>query len=107
MLKRSSNPTVPKQLVTFSTWRTTEKCIYSVAILVKGDADVGIVGTVGAFSTYGRDHVDLVNNTTLTGQSYFRKSSRVTYEYKLPAAATNQMPQEKSNKKTACGKSVR
>jgi hypothetical protein len=74
--------------------------IYSVAILVKGNAEVGgIVGTVGAFSTYRRDDVDLLNNTTLTGQSYFRNLSRVTFEYKLPAAATNQTPQKKSNKK--------
>jgi hypothetical protein len=29
------------------------------------------VDTVGAFSTYRRNDVDLVNNTTLTGQSYF------------------------------------
>ena len=55
--------------------------------------------TVGAFSTYRRNEVDLVNNTTLTGQSYFGNLPCVTYEYKLPAAATNQTPQEKSNKK--------
>lgn len=57
------------------------------------------MGTVGAFSTCRRNDVDLVNNTTLTGQSCFGNLSRVTYEYKLPAAATNQTPQEKSNKK--------
>jgi hypothetical protein len=56
------------------------------------------VGTTGAFSTYGRDHVDLVNNTTLTGQSYFRQLSRVTYEYKLPEAAMNQTPQKSAMK---------
>jgi hypothetical protein len=102
VLKRSSNPTVPKQLIIFSSLhsgRPTEKCIYSVAILVKDDAEVGTVGTVGAFSTYRRNDVNLVNNTTLTGQSCFGNLSRVTYEYKLPAAATNQTPQEKSNKK--------
>jgi hypothetical protein len=57
------------------------------------------VGTIGAFSTYGMDHVDLVNNTTLTGLCYFRRLWRVTREYKLPAAPTNQTPQEKSVKK--------
>ena len=56
------------------------------------------MGTTGTFSTYGRDHVDLVNNTTLTGQSYFRQLSRVTYEYKLPEVAMNQTPQKSAIK---------
>jgi len=57
------------------------------------------MSAIGTFSTYGIDQVSLVNSATLTGQSYFRKLSYVTAEYKLPADPTNQRSHDKSVKK--------
>lgn len=57
------------------------------------------MSAIGAFSTYGMDHVGLVNSARLTGQSYFRNFFCVTLEYMLPAAPTNEMSYEKSVKK--------
>jgi hypothetical protein len=68
-------------------------------IRVEDDAEVGILSAIGAFSTYGIDFVGLVNGTTLTGQSYFRKLSCVTREYKLPAVPTSYTSYEKPVKK--------
>jgi hypothetical protein len=87
-----------KQLVTFSTFKQP-RSIYSIAILVKGDREVGILAAIGAFLTYGTDNVCLVNSATLAGQSYFRNLSCVTPEYKLPATPTNETSHESSVKK--------
>jgi hypothetical protein len=57
------------------------------------------MSAIRALSTYGIDQVSLVNSATLTGQSYFRKLSYVTPEYKLPADPTNQRSHDKSVKK--------
>jgi hypothetical protein len=68
--------------------------------VVKGDAEVGMVNAIGAFSTYGMDHVGLGDRGTLTGQSCYRDLSCVIPEYELPAAApTKQTSHERSVKK--------
>ena len=71
--RKEAAPRRAKQLVKFPTGWTTAKFVYSIAILGKGDAQVGIVSAIGAFSALGMDHLSLVNSTTLTGQSYFSK----------------------------------
>jgi hypothetical protein len=45
------------------------------------------------------DYVGLVNGTTPTGQSYFRKLSCMTRKYKLPVAPTSYTSYEKPVKK--------
>ena len=68
-------------------------------VLVKDQAEVGIMSAIGAFSNYRMDQVSPLNSTTLTGQSYFRNLFCVTLEYMLPAASTNHISHEKSVKK--------
>jgi hypothetical protein len=58
-----------------------------------------MVSAIGAFSTYGMDHVGLGDRGTLTGQSSFRDLSCVIPEYELPAAPTKQTLHERSVKK--------
>jgi hypothetical protein len=68
-------------------------------IRVEDDAEVGILSAIAAFSTYGKDFVALVNGTTPTVQSYFRKLSCMTREHKLPVAPTSYTSYEKPVKK--------
>jgi hypothetical protein len=71
---------------------------YHTAILVKGAPAVDIMSAVGPFSTYGIDHVSLVNNATLTSQSYFRNLCCITAGYKSfpQQPPIDQMSYEKS-----------
>jgi hypothetical protein len=48
-LRKAAAPWRAKQLVKFPTSWTTAKCIDFIAILVKADAEVGIVIPIGAF----------------------------------------------------------
>jgi hypothetical protein len=57
------------------------------------------MNTIRAFSTYGMDHVGLVNSAALTGERYLRNLFCVTLEYMLPAITTNHISHEKSVKK--------
>jgi hypothetical protein len=68
-------------------------------VLVKGEAEVGIMSAIGAFSNYRMDQVSPLNSATQTGQSYFRNLSCMIPEYKPPAASTDQMSYKKSVKK--------
>lgn len=100
--EQESTPTEPEAADNiFNNFGDREVYTYSIAILVKGDAEGGtMMSAIVAFSTYhGMDYVGLVNGATLTGASYFRDMPYLTQEHVLPAAPTNQMSYGKSDKK--------
>ncbi len=66
--------------------------------------EIHIMSTIGAFSTYGMDHVPLANSVTLRGHSCFRSLFYMILEHKQQSTApSNQAPYENLTKKEQLG----